>query len=601
VSRLKEEFNVALPIRALFEAPTVELLAGRLRRAGGEAAPELPSITASSSDQPPPLSFAQERLWFLDQLDPGGSSYNVPSSVRIQGALDVDRLERALRALVARHQALRTRFVAVEGQPVQEILADPPLPFTRVDLSGLAAEEREARLQRLVDEDASVSFDLAAAPPLRISCIRLGEGDHALLVTMHHILTDGWSTDVFFRELSKLYVLAEDAALPDLAPLAIQYGDYARWQREHLGGERFEQQLAYWRQALEGAPAALELPTDHRRPTIQTSNGAYTSEVRLPAELEAALRKLAQKNACTLFMVLEAAFHVLMVRYTGQEDVSVGTPIAGRNQLETEELIGIFINTLVLRVNAGGRPSFRDFLGRVRTAALEAYSHQDVPFERLVEALHPQRDLARSPLFQVLFSFQNVDTGAAFPGLSVQPLDAQMLTSKFELSLQLFEDRSGIRGTVEYNTDLFNRDTVERLLAHYGNLLREIARDADQPIDALPLVSSTERTHLLEDFNATAEDFPHRSRCTRSSRPRPRARLQSQRWWTGSAPSPTGSSTRARTSSRITCAASASVRRPWSASACAGRGGFRSRSWRCSKPGAPTSRSIPPIRWTGCR
>ncbi|HLM68164.1 MAG TPA: condensation domain-containing protein, partial [Longimicrobium sp.] len=365
------------------------------------------------------------------------------------------------------------------------------------DLSSLNEPAREAEVRRRAREDAARPFDLAHGPPFRASLLRLADDEHVLLICMHHIVSDGWSMDVLYHELSTLYGAFAESAETPLAPLAVQYADFAVWQREHLRGAALEGQIAYWKAHLAGAPALLELPADHPRPAVQTYRGA-----REPVELSAALLErleaLARREGATLYMVLLGAFQALLGKYAGSEDVVVGSPIAGRTRAETEALIGFFVNTLVLRTDLGGDPSFRDLLGRVRRTTLAAYEHQDVPFERLVAELEPERSMGHAPLFQVLFALQNAGgSRAVLPGLAVRATEPELDTAKFDLALGLEAHDGGLRGVLEYATDLFERATIRRMLTHLERVLEQVADHADRPLSALELVDADERAWLV--------------------------------------------------------------------------------------------------------
>ncbi|NBD14559.1 condensation domain-containing protein, partial [Corallococcus silvisoli] len=393
VSRVRAEFNVELPLRALFESSTVEALAKRLSGSTGHRAPKLTPVSHEGSL---PLSFAQQRLWLLDQLQPEDASYNIPTALQLSGHLDVEALRHAFEALVARHEALRTTFNEHRGQPVQRVHAPNGWTLTVVDLTTVPDADRRDEAQRLAAAEARRPFQLATGPLLRTTLVRLGGEEHLLLVTMHHIVSDGWSMGVLVRELIALYAAFHEGQEPGLAPLPVQYADFATWQRQWLQGETLDAQIEYWKQQLSGAPAALELPTDHRRPPVQSHRGAKV-DVRVSARVSDALKALAQREGATPFMALLAAFQVLLSRYSAQDDISVGSPIAGRTQAETEGLIGFFVNTLVLRSHLDPRATFRELLAQVRGTTFAAYEHQHLPFEKLVEAVQPTRDLSRSP------------------------------------------------------------------------------------------------------------------------------------------------------------------------------------------------------------
>jgi len=455
-----------------------------------------------------PLSFAQRRLWFLDQLEPNSPLYNIASAVRLTGALNVTALEQSLNQIVRRHESLRTTFVAKDGHPVQVIAPELTVPLPVVDLHSLSEAEREAEALQLAIEEAQRPFDLAKGPLLRTTLLRLDEEDHILLLTMHHIISDGWSMGVFVREMGALYEALSQGRPSPLPELPIQYVDFAQWQRKWLQGEELERQLAYWKEQLAGLPPLLELPTDRPRPAVQRYQGAHHS-FALSKSLSQALESLSQEEGATLFMTLLAAFQTLLYRYTGQEDICVGTPIANRTRAEIEGLIGFFVNTLVLRTDLSGDPSFRELLRRVREVALGAYAHQDLPFEMLVDELQPARDMSHSPLFQVMFVLQNAPVQALeLSELTLSPVETENGIAKFDLTLMMEERPEGLQGTVEYNTDLFDAATIERMVGHFQTLLEGIVADPDRPISTLPLLTTAEREQLLVGWNDTEAEYP---------------------------------------------------------------------------------------------
>lgn len=486
------------------------LLEKRLR---GElkSRPKIPAISRRSTSERTPLSFAQQRLWFFHQLAPESPLYNISLALRLQGSLNRDALEKSLAAIVARHESLRTRFLCVEGEPMQVIDEPPPVPLRLVDLSGRPASRHEAEIQCLFKEEASHPFDLARDLLLRPALARLSETDHALLVTLHHIASDGWSMGVLFRELAAFYEAFATGHLPAVPDLPIQYADFAAWQRERMQGELLQKELAYWKRQLAGAPDFLDLPTDRPRPPVQTFRGRWHWRT-FPAPLGDALNALSRREGGTLFMTLMAAFQALLHRYTGQPDLLIGAPIAGRNQIETEGLIGFFINTLVLRGDLSGDPTFCELLQRVREATIGAYAHQNLPFERLVEELHPVRTSSHSPLVQVLFVLQNAPGQTLqLPGLNIVPIPVDKMdtgTAKFDLTLQVEEDGPGLRAAVEYNTDLFDDTTIARLLGHYQTLLEGIAGSPARRLSELPLLAPAERTQLLVEWNGRRTHYP---------------------------------------------------------------------------------------------
>jgi amino acid adenylation domain-containing protein len=509
VSRVRGALGLDLPLREVFEAPTVRGMAARvdaLLRAG--AAVHAPPLVAAPRAGPLPLSFAQQRLWLIDRMEPGSAAYNLPAALRLRGTLDVRALARALAEVVRRHESLRTVFGEAAGEPVQVIRAAAPVAMPIADLRGLRDEARGREAARLAAAEALRPFDLAAGPLLRASLLRLGADEWALLFNMHHVVSDGWSVGVLVREVSALYAAFSRGASSPLAPLPVQYADFALWQRAWLSGRVLDAQVAWWRERLAGAPPLLELPTDRPRRAAQQGAG-----VSLPFALDAgaagALRALARQEGATLFMALLAAWQLLLCRWSGQDDVSVGTPIAGRGRVETEGLIGFFVNTLVLRADLSGSPSFRALLAQVRESTLGAYHHQDVPFEKLVEELAPQRSLRHAPLFQAMFALRSDALGELRMGdVEVESLGAGDPPAKFDLDLALGEEGGEVRGTLSYRAELWERATMERMLGHLGVLLRGIAADPDRPAGEVPLLGAAERARVLEEWNATERPYP---------------------------------------------------------------------------------------------
>jgi amino acid adenylation domain-containing protein len=507
VSRVRQVFGVEVPLRALFEGPTVAELARRVEEMRRAELPVLPPVVPTERTGGLPLSFAQERLWFLDRLEPGSTAYNLSAARRLGGALDEAALERSLGEIVRRHEALRTVFAEVDGSPVQVVAPFGGFALPVEELSGLSEADCEAAVRRRAREEARRVFDLSAGPLFRAALLRLGSEDHVLLLSMHHIVSDGWSMEVLFRELSVLYEAYREGEESPLPELGVQYADHAAWQREHLRGEVLDRQLSYWRERLADAPALLELPTDHPRPVVQTFRGAH-ERIELPLDLLERLQALGRSEGATLYMTLLGAFQVLLGRYAGSDDVVVGSPIAGRTRGEVEELVGFFVNTLVLRTDLGGDPSFREVLGRVREATLGAYEHQDVPFEKLVAELQPERSLSHSPLFQVMFTLQNDGGGGgALAGLEVSGVGAAMEIAKFDLSLTLSTTTQGLRGGVSYSTDLFERGTIVRMLSHLERVLEQVALRADVRLSELELLAAEEREQVLEAWNHTERGY----------------------------------------------------------------------------------------------
>jgi amino acid adenylation domain-containing protein/non-ribosomal peptide synthase protein (TIGR01720 family) len=488
-----------------------ELLALLLDEAGVEAIPsaEIPVIDKT---EPLPLSFAQERLWFLEQLQPDSAAYNIPYRLHFSGQLNIEALHQALNDLVRRHASLRTIFSTIEERPVQIIQPRPPLDLPVIDLRSISEADRSIEVERLTAESAERSFDLTHGPLLRVQLLHLAEDEYDLLLTLHHIIFDGWSADIFFREWAALYAAHVSHLTPTLNDLPLQYADFAAWQRQWLDGSILDQQLRYWREQLKGELPVLQLPTDHIHPVAQSSRGA-THYFRLPKSLSDQLTALSQQTGTTLFMLLVAAFQTLLYRYTGQIDLLVGTPIANRQRRELENIIGFFVNTLVVRVDLSGEPTFRELLKRVRETALSAYANQDVPFEKLVNALQPNRDLNQQPLFQVMFALQqSAFDKIEWPHLKVTPHSVDTRTAKFDLTLVLEEDASGLSGSLEYRIDLFEADTIARLAGHFQTLLEGIAAQPDRSIATQPILTEAEQHQLLVDWNATQADYP-RDKC----------------------------------------------------------------------------------------
>jgi amino acid adenylation domain-containing protein len=503
VSRVREALGVELPLRRIFEAPTIRQLARDLgtARPADQSAPAL-ELSGAVPDGEAPLSFAQQRLWFLDQLEPGNPAYNLPLPVRLSGELSLEALARTFSEVVRRHAALRTTFRVRSGQPVQVIAQPEPLDLPVLDLSGVPVDVRGAWANELAREEARQPFDLRNGPLLRLGLIRLAAQEHILVVTLHHIVADGWSVGVLLREIEALYPAFLRGAEPSLPELPLQYADFARWQRGWLQGEVLDEHLAWWQQALAGAPELLELPLDRPRPPVQTYRGA-SIDLTLSSELSTAMGELCRREEVTPFMLLLAAWALVLGRHAGQDDLLVGTPIAGRNRRETEELIGFFVNTLVLRAELGGGGlTFRDLLGRVRETALEAFAHQDLPFELLVDALEVERSLAHTPLIQILLTLQNAPAGALrLPGLTLAPVSWPSATAKFDLALGFVETADGFAGTLEYATDLFDRTTAERFLRHLSNLLADAVAEPGRSLSVLHLLDAAEEQLLVSDLN----------------------------------------------------------------------------------------------------
>ena len=485
-----------------------QLLLQRLAQRGAQPEDNL-SIPRRAETTLPLLSYAQERLWFLDRLDPGQAVYNIPLLLRLRGHLHLVALEASLNEIVGRHEALRTTFQVVDGHPVQIIAPASSLSLPVIDLAGVSEPARRTAAQRHTTEQAQRPFDLAQGPLFRAMVLRLSAEEHELLLVMHHSVSDGWSLGVLRQELTAVYTAFRAGQPSPLPALPIQYADYSVWQRQWLHGQEIEKQRAYWREQLADAPPILALPTDRPRPAVQTYRGT-TYRVLFPQELIERLHVLRQQTGTTLFMTLLGVFQILLWRYTGQEDVVVGSPIAGRTRTEEEGLIGFFVNSLVLRTDLSGNPSFREVLERVREVCLGAYAHQDLPFEKLVEDLQPVRSLSHSPLCQVSFNLHNALTAGAIslPELQIEQELIDPQTAMFDLSLLVEERGEGLEVTVEYSTDLFEVATIRRLVGHWQTLLESVTAAPDQPIATLPLLTEGERHQLLVKWNATQKEYP---------------------------------------------------------------------------------------------
>ncbi|HSK78975.1 MAG TPA: amino acid adenylation domain-containing protein, partial [Thermoanaerobaculia bacterium] len=505
LARVRETLGADLPLHQVFETPTVAALARASEGAGRSTAPPLVPVPR---DVPLPLSFAQQRLWFLHQLEPESPAYNMPAAVHLRGRLAPAGLAAALGEVARRHESLRTRLVALPAGPVQVV--DPPAPFClpAIDLASLPADRRPGEARLLAREEALRPFDLSRGPLLRASRVDLGPEESLLLLSMHHAVSDGWSLRLLARELGEHYEAFAEGRPSPLPDLEIQYGDYAVWQRGWLAGERLEAEVAHWRSRLAGAPPVLDLPLDRPRPAVMSDRGgSFAFEV--PPALLSGLQALARRQGVTLFMAVLAAFQALLSRASDSDDVSVGTPVAGRGQLRTEGLIGFFVNTLVMRTGLSGEPAFSALLARVREVALAAYAHQDLPFEKLVEELHPERGLSYSPLFQVSFALESDPP----PLLRLGGVEAALWpvgqeTGKFDLSLTLGVEARGLSGTFGYRTGLFDGATIERLAGHFTRLLAGAVEDPRRRLSELPLLSEEEREQLLAEWSGEATDYP---------------------------------------------------------------------------------------------
>ena len=508
VSRLSKAFQIELPLRTLFEIPTISALANRIeaiqRTAENQQLPPLVPISRNGHLQ---LSFAQQRLWFLDQLAPGTTAYNLPMAAQLRGQLNVAVLQRSLNSIVQRHEALRTSFGVVDGQPAQIIAPELTIKLRLVDLRELPAEERELESRHVAKIDGQVPFDLTRAPLVRVCLLLMAEQDHVLILNQHHIISDTWSSGVLLQELAVLYAAYEAGQASPLEELPVQYADFAQWQRNWLQGDELARQLSYWQQQLAAAPDQLSLPTDRPRPPYQTFSGRRHMFL-LPGSLSEALAALSHQEGVTMFMTLLTAFQLLLARHSGQNDICVGTPIAGRNRLEIESLIGFFVNTLILRTDLSGNPTFRELLGRVREVCLGAYAHQDLPIEKLVEYLQPERSLNRTPMFQVMFIFQNAPMPVSgIGGLTANTLEQEERNVTLDLVLCLTDTPRGLGGLLDYNTDLFDGRTMLSLMEHFRVLLEGIVAAPEQRIADLPLLAETEERQLLVEWNRTEENY----------------------------------------------------------------------------------------------
>jgi amino acid adenylation domain-containing protein len=530
VSRIRNIFKIELPLRSIFAAATVTALADLI----GQLQPQnleltSPPILPRAKDAQLSLSFAQQRLWFLEQLQPNSALYNIPEALRLVGTLNQGALQQSLQKIIQRHEALRTNFITVDGQATQIIQTHAVWKLSIVELQHLPTTEQEITVQQLAQQQALQPFDLAKGTLFRATLLVLNQTEHILLVCMHHIVSDEWSMGLLVQELTALYnaytqgqpslrsqSVSQTDAMPSLLPqrgtplasLPIQYADFALWQRQWLQGDVLQSQLNYWQQQLKDAPALLPLTTDRPRPTVQTFAGAH-QKFELSPELTQKLTQLSQQQGATLFMTLLAAYDTLLYRYTGVADILVGTPIANRDRSEIEGLIGFFVNTLVMRTDLSANPSFCDLLARVREVALGAYSHQNLPFEMLVEALQPERNLSHTPLFQVAFLLQNAPTSEVeMTGLSISHLSTESVTSKFDLTLAIGNTDTGLVGVWEYNTDLFDASTIARMADHFVTLLEAIVANPSERIDQLPLLTEVEQQQLLIEWNDTQVDYP---------------------------------------------------------------------------------------------
>ncbi len=505
MSRIRESFHVEVPLRSLFERPTLGEFAQTITEAMRERAVEPLPLAPRPAGVELPMSYAQQRLWFLDQLQPGSSFYNLPAAVRLTGELNVPALQRSLQNVINRHEVLRLRFDGLDGRPRVTVSDDTELQLPVVDLETFPLQEREAEARRLIKEEARRPFDLARGPMLRVQLLRLDPRSHVLLVTMHHIVADAWSTNVFIREVTQGYEADTRGTPVSLPELHIQYTDYAYWQQQRFQDEALKDDLAYWKQQLVEMPAVIGLPLDRPRPPVQTFRGTLRS-FTLDRSLSHELQAFSHREGVTLFMTLLTGFNILLARYSGQQDIAVGTSIAGRNHEATEPLIGLFINMLVLRSDLRHEPTVRELLKRVREVALRAYMHQEVPFERLVEELQPERNLSHSPLFQVMLALNNTPKETLkLTDLEIAPVNIESSTAKYDLTFAVEEHDSHLALHVEYNTDLFDDTTITRMVTHYERLLTAMLSDPAQCIGDLAMLEASELDQILWQWNATEQ------------------------------------------------------------------------------------------------
>ncbi|HET7461935.1 MAG TPA: non-ribosomal peptide synthase/polyketide synthase [Longimicrobium sp.] len=505
ISRVRDAFGAELPLRALFEAPTVAALAARLETdANSAAAGAIPALPRDG--RPLPVSFAQRRLWFMDQLEPGSAAYNIPGAYRVSGALDVEVLERVFASIVRRHEALRTTFAVADGEPVQVIGAADGFTLARIDLSDLSQDKKDKGVRQAIRDEAARPFDLASGPLFRAGVIRLSDHEHVLLVTLHHIVGDGWSVGVLAREAEALYAAFGEGRESPLAELPVQYADYAAWQRARVTGPVLDAQVAFWRERLAGAPPRLELPTDRPRAATPSPEGRIR-RLTLSPQATAAVRELARREGATLFMTLAAAFQALLARWSGDEDVSIGTPVAGRGPAAAEAMIGFFVNTLVLRTDFSGDPTFAALLGRVRETVLAAHAHQDVPFEKLVEELKPARELGQTPFFQAMFTLLERAPAPALGTLAVEAVEDDAAPAKFDLDVMVTDGGERLTLSFQYRAELWDAETIDRMAGHYAALLEHAAAHPDAPVADAPLLGEAERA-CLAAWNHTASEYP---------------------------------------------------------------------------------------------
>jgi acyl carrier protein len=500
VSRLRRALNIELPLRTLFESPTVAALAQQSEKLSASAQPEVSPIVRVPRDKPLPLSFAQQRLWVLDRIEPDSPLYNIPRGVRLKGTLSTKALIGALKEIVRRHETQRTTFsTGPDGQPVQVIHESLDLHVEITDLSNLSADEGADRAKEIAAEEARTPFDLSHGPLLRATILKFDEYDHVLLLTMHHIVSDAWSSAIFFHEMGEIYTAFLEGKPSPLPELKIQYADYAAWQRNFLQGQVLENQLSYWREHLRGAPPLLKIPSDRPRPESRKFHGAY-EPVPLAKDVADGVKTFSAQNAVTPFMTMLAAFNALLSRYSGEEHIVLGTDVANRTTAETERLIGFFINLLPLHTDLSGDPTFHELVLRVREVALGAYAHQDIPFDKLVEDLQPERSLSHNPIVQALFVMQNVPTQRReFPGLALTPFPASITRSKFDVAVFIRENKDGTFQDWIYSTDLFEPRTILQMASNFENLLRNAISQPELRLSGLEIHSMEEKQRTEDE------------------------------------------------------------------------------------------------------
>ncbi|HEX7640718.1 MAG TPA: condensation domain-containing protein, partial [Burkholderiaceae bacterium] len=505
MSRIRQGLGREIALHQLFEHPTVGTLARQLMSIDSIA---ITAIGRADRTQALPLSWPQQALWFIEQMEEGDTAYNMRSALRMVGELDRAALQAALDTLIERHEVLRTVFTHDDGNAVQRIQDPCRFDIAQIDLNDLPATEREEQVWRHAAEEVGTPFNLATGHLIRGRLLRVGEQEHVLLLTMHHIVSDGWSMGILRRELAALYAAYKEGQANPLAPLPLQYADYSVWQRQWLQGDLLQSQLDYWKAHLAGAPALLELPTDRVRPLQQNYRGARAAFV-IDTELTLKLRKLAREHHATMFMTIYTAFVILLSRLSGQDDVVIGTPVANRLRTEVESLIGFFVNTLALRAKLDGNPTVYGLLQQVKAMMLDAHSHQDVPFEQVVDVVQPPRSLSHSPIFQVMLVLHNTPEGEfSLPGLKLMPQDMPHDTETSDLTLALQESGDRISGAFSYASALFDQTTIERWVGHFKTVLGAMVQDAEQRVKAIALLDEEERLGVLRGFNATRADYP---------------------------------------------------------------------------------------------